>query len=194
MLKLKKHILLKMVESIKLNILDCSFQRKLKPIQNISLIIFTVSWFFIFGLLFFNSRWAAILFYGFIVLSSISIATSIITSLFFFKKKQIGILEISKEKIIINNKSIYNTKDCYFDLNIDSFEKQEIYNESIKKLPFWGNFLIQEKDNIKIEFEPNTNFEKVVPYIKIKNTKRSVLSMKTTDLFNNLMSLLWAAS
>jgi len=183
-----------MVETIKLNILDCSFQRKLKPIQNISLIIFTVSWVFIFILLFFSSSWATILFYIFLLLSLISIVISIITSLLFFKKKKTGILEIDKEKVIINNKNIYNTKDCYFDLNVDSFEKHEVYKESIKKLPFWGNFIIQEKDNIKIEFEPNINLEKLIPYIKIKNTKRPALSMKTTDLFNNLMSLLWAAS
>lgn len=181
--------------NVKLNILDCTLQRKLKPIQNLSLIIFTISWVFIFILLFSNSRWAAILFYTFIVLSLISIVITIIISLFFFKKKKIGTLEINQEKIIIDNKYTYATKDCYFDLNVDSLEKQEKANkENIKEFPFWGNFIIQEKNNIKIEFEPNTDFEKIIPYIKINNRKRPALSMKTTDLFKNLMSLLWAAS
>ena len=181
------------MENIKLNILDCSFQRKLKPIQNLSLLTFTISWVFIFILLLFNGRWASILFYTLIVLSLISIIISIITSLFFFKKKKIGILEIDKEKIVINNK-IYDVNDWYFDLNIYSIEEELSVQESIKRLPFWGNFIINKKQKTLIEFEPNSNLQKVITYFDVENSKRSALTMKTTDLFKNIMSILWAAS
>lgn len=178
--------------SVTLNILDCSLLRKLKPIQNLSLIIFTFSWLFIFTLLFFNNRFANILFYLFITISLMGLVAFISISLFFLQKKKIGTIEINKEKIVINDE-IYNTEDCYFDFNTDSLEVE--YDEDIiKKLPFWGNFITVEKSNLKIEFEPNENLEHIYSHIKIKNTKRPALSMKTTDLFNNLMSLLWAAS
>ncbi len=181
------------MENIVLNILDCSLQRRLKPIQNISLIIFTVSWVFIFILIFFNTRWASILFYAFIVLSLISAVTAIIISLFFFKKKKIGTAVVNTKKITINN-NIYDINDWCFDFNIYSMEEQTTSTQTIEKLPYWGNYITEEKSNLKIEFEPNKNLENIFPHIKIKNTKRPALSMKTTDLFNNLMSLLWAAS
>lgn len=182
------------MEDIKLNILDCSFQRKMKPVQNISLIIFTLSWLFIFVFLFFNNRIVSILFYSIMVISIVSGAIAIVTSLFFFKRKIIGVIEIYKNKIILEDREFNDINDFYLDLNIEGSKVHTLDEEIIKKLPFWGNFFVNEKKDLKIEFEPHYELKKIVPHIKIKNTKRSALSMKTTDLFNNLMSLLWAAS
>ncbi|MBW4970776.1 hypothetical protein KZY98_09930 [Croceibacter atlanticus] len=178
------------MNGLEFKILDCSLQRKLKPIQNLSLIVFTVSWLFIFALLFFNENWASILFYVFISLSIVSVAISIIISIFFFKKKKVGTVIINNKNLIINSNQIYDSNNWYFDLNINAIDK----NSSIEKLPFWGNYIIDKSTNDIIEFEPNSNLKEAIDYLEVKNSKRSALSMKTTDLFNNLMSLLWAAS
>lgn len=84
------------------------------------------------------------------------------------------------------NNSKYRANECFIDLNVNT-------SESIEKLPFWGNYIVLS-DNKNIEFEPNKDMEKLVDCISVSNSKRSALSMKTTDLFNNLMSFLWAAS
>jgi|GEM_PF-3369642 len=189
MLKLKKPIP-KIMNKFEFKILDCSLQRKLKPIQNFSLIIFTASWVFIFALLFFNQKWASILFYLFIVLSAISAVLSLVISFFFFNKKTVGTVVISEVDIIINNNQVYANNDWYFDLNISAIDK----NSSIDKLPFWGNYIIHKTTNKVLEFEPNSKLKKAKDYLEVKNSKRSALQIKTTDLFNNIMNLLWAAS
>ncbi|WP_282160877.1 hypothetical protein [Ulvibacterium marinum] len=176
-----------------LNILDCTLQRRIKPIQNISLIIFTLSWVLIFTLLFFDSRLASVLFYFFIAMSMVSAIAAIIFSLFFFKRKIIGVIKIRGDEITINNKNPRDINDYHLDLNVEDSKINILDKETIKKLPFWGNFFVH-KNGSKIEFEPSDELKKIATYINIENTKRPVLSMKTTDLFKNLMNLLWAAS
>lgn len=167
------------------NILDCSFQRKVKPIQNLSIIIFAICWIFIFILIFIPYSWAVFLFYIFLIISGLSLLLFISLSLFFIRKNRIGVVKINKDIIMVNN-SKYRANECFIDLNVNA-------SESIKKLPFWGNYIVLS-DNKNIEFEPNKDMEKLVDCISVSNSKRSALSMKTTDLFNNLMSFLWAAS
>lgn len=178
------------MNDIVLILIDCSLQRRLKPIQNLLLVIFTVSWLFIFILIFFNGNWVSVLFYIFNLLSIVSIIIFIIISFCFLSRKKVGMIIINEKKLIINDNEVYNNDDWYFDLNISITEE----NFSIEKLPFWGNYIVHKNSNKRIEFEPNIKLKKAIGYLEVKNSKRSVLETKTTDLFNNLMSLLWAAS
>lgn len=167
------------------NILDCSVQRRIKPIQNLSIIIFATCWGFIFIIIFLRFSWVSFLFNILLFISGFAFTLFIILSFFFLKKNRIGIVKVNNDIIVIGNNR-YKTTECFIDLNMNTANP-------IKTLPFWGNYIVLP-NNKNIEFEPNKDIEKFVGYIKVSNSKRSALSMKTTDLFNNLMSLLWAAS
>jgi len=176
-----------------LNILDCSLNRKFKPVQNLSLFFFTLCWLLIFITLLFNNKFTDILFYALIILSLVALTIFIILSILIIKKKRVRIVTLTENQIIINKVKIYDIKDFYFDFNVNQ-TKDSIDKNHIKKLPFWGNYIISKKNNIKIEIEPEEELKYLLPFISINNTKRSAFSMKTTDLFKSFMDILWAAS
>lgn len=174
-----------MKTKLELDVLDCSLQRKIKPFQNISLIIFCICWLLIFILLLFEKSTFNLIFNILFGLSIFSLLTFLFLSLFFLKQNKKGKIYINESFIIFNDIE-YALNQCLLDLNLYS-------TDNINNLPFWGNYFILPNNN-KIEFLPDKNLNLISEKINISNAKRSVLSMKTTDLFKSVMDILWAAS
>lgn len=177
---------------IKVQILDCKIEHKMKPIHNLSLILAFISLSILIILRFFNSDILSVIFFFFLVLALISITLFIICSLFFLKKKYLGEIYFEKEKVIIND-TTYNLSLFNFDLNTGD-KKIKLNKSNIKKLPYWGNYMINTKTNEKIEFFPNPEIEKISHHINIKNSSRPILKQPISDLLNSFMDTLWAMS
>ncbi|WP_452225618.1 hypothetical protein [Lacinutrix chionoecetis] len=93
------------------------------------------------------------------------------------------------ETIILNGKEIYQTNDMYLDLNTNSIDK----NINLKKIPFWGNYIRHKSQKIIIEFEPNSNLINAIDLLEVRNSKRSVLQFKTSEIIKEFLEFIWVS-
>lgn len=181
---------------LSLNLINQSFQRRIKPAQNTSLLVTSTLWLIILLLLFFENQDLSKIAGYLIIFSALSLSIFLILSLPFLFLNKIGTALIENDKLIINQK-FYELNQVLFKLNIDQIDWDNTSKSSIQKinsLPKWGNYLILDTGE-KFEFEPDERLEKHLGGLKISGyEKRPVFMVKTTDLLNNLLSMLWAAS
>lgn len=181
---------------VTLNLVDYSFHRKIKPIQNLSLVITGVLWIIILPLLFLKnpslSRIAAYL----MLFSIMPISIFLILSIPFLFKKKVGKALLKNDRLIINEDS-YSLDRVEFKLNIDQPEwtdPTKSLDQKLKSLPKWGNYIYIDSKN-EFEFEPHRDIHYFTNSITIYGyDKRPALVVKTADLFKSIMSILWAAS
>lgn len=179
-----------MESSLNLHLTNCSIQRKIKPSQNLSLIILGLLWLFIVLLLPFNNHITRTIASYLIITSAIPLFSLILLSIPFLFIRKKSTATITKNHVIIDNIH-YNLDEVTILVNIDQIELKKHPDNLIKKLPKWGNFLIIN-NNVKIEFIPTLSiklFKNIEGY-----KKRPSLYIKTADLFNVIMSTLWGAS
>lgn len=181
---------------LSLILVNYNFLRKIKPIQNLSLIIASALWVIILPLLLFENETMARIAGYFVVFSIIPISLFLVLSIPFLFFNKTGTALLEDDKLVIDEKS-YDLKKVRLKLNIDQSEwvnTSRSIAQKIKSLPKWGNYLILNTGK-ELEFKPTKQLEKFLDSIKISgHEKRSVLMVKTTDLFSNLVSMLWAAS
>lgn len=184
------------MESISISLVNHSFQRKVKPIQNLSLIIAGGLWLIILPLLFLGNESLARAAGYLIIFSGVPIVIFLLLSIPFLFSNKTGSILLKDNQLIIGKNS-YDLGRVLFKLNIDQSDWDDTsksYTEKIHSLPKWGNYLIVNK-NEEFEFLPDRKIEKYLLSIKISGyEKRPALMVKTADLFNSLMSMLWAAS
>lgn len=106
----------------------------------------------------------------------------------------IGKITINESILSIDNKDAYDIDNWFLDLNVNDSDGKPFTPEYIEKLPFWGNYIKNEKLGKVIEFEPKPELKKLIILLEVRNSKRPALETKTTDLFKTLMDLLWAVS
>lgn len=176
------------MNSLDFKILDCSLQRKVKSTQNLSLIVFVMFCLLLFVGTIFNIL-SPLFFHLLITIILISFIATVGFSLFFIKKQKVGTLTINKEKIVLNSGEVYSCCDMFLDLNTNKTKDGLVLN----KIPFWGNYIKHKSKNVVIEFEPNSNLIKVLDYLEINNSKRSVLQTKTTDLIKEFLDFIWVS-
>jgi hypothetical protein len=193
------------MESVTLTLVDYSFHRKVKPYQNLALIITCVLWLIILTLLLFEEKnFAHFITYS-IAISFLSLVVFLFLSSIFLFKRKIGQVTISNNQtdiIIGDSKEKIDSKDVMLKLNIDKAEwenKKSNTKELISSLPMWGNFLFlnisdPNKAN-SLEFEPDERMANVLSQIALTTyEKRPLLLVKTSDLLKNLLWMLWGAS
>lgn len=183
-------------DSLTIRLIDCTLHRKIKPTQNLSLILAGATWAIIIPLLFLENQAMARL-AGYLILFSIIpiILFSLLSIPFLFRKK-VGEAFYDSERLILN-REYHDLSEVKIELSIHQSSwtnKSENTSKKIRKLPFWGNYIILNSGE-RFEFDPNEKFISFVPKNLVSGyQKRSVLLVKTTDLFNNIMSILWATS
>jgi len=184
------------MSQIHLNLVDYTFHRKIKPIQNFSLIATGLLWGIILPLLFLQNQALARIAAYLMIVSIIPLSFFLILSIPFLFKKRTGKVILEDDKLKIGEK-LYSLNRVEFKVNIDQSEwtdSSKSIEEKLKRLPKWGNYILLDTNN-KFEFEPIQNISKLLDSITINGyEKRPALLVKTTDLFNNIMSMLWAAS
>jgi len=164
--------------------------------QNLSLIMAGGIWLIILPLLFLGSEFLARIAGYLIIFSAASLAIfSLLSVPFLFSNKTNNIF-LRDNKLVIGIDS-YDLSQVRFKLNIDESEwnnTSKTHSQKIQSLPKWGNYILINEDS-EFEFLPNEELEKYLSSIRISGyEKRPALMVKTADLFNNLMSMLWAAS
>lgn len=194
-----------MMNNITLTIIHPLILGKIKPYQNISLIISCVILLIAFTLSWFDNKILSHIVGYLLVLSGVFIITFILLSLPFFFLKRLEIATITDGFMSIDidhrPKKIY-IQNLRFLLNINSklLEGREpLAHEISKELSTWGNYIIVPSEssvkNIYIQFIPDKDFLKLLPQLKIKTYKtRSILMNDTTDLLKNFTWMLWGAS
>lgn len=179
-----------------LHLVDYSFHRKIKPAQNLSLVIAGILWIIILPLLFLQNESLARIAAYLMIFSILPISSFLLLSIPFLFKKRTGKALFKDNELKIND-DFYTLDQIELTLNIDQHEWSDSSKEidqKLKSLPKWGNY-INVGSNKKIEFEPNQDINNILDSANIKGyEKRPALMVKTADLFNNLMSILWAAS
>lgn len=182
---------------LSLNLVDYTFQRRIKPIQNLSLIVAGILWIFILPLLLLNNQNLSAIASYLILFSIVPFSLFLVMSIPFFFKKKIGEVIIDRDKIKLNDRS-YNLNHIRFELNIDQatwMDTTKSITKKIKSLPKWGNYIFISDKNIQLEFEPSESLEEIVKYSCVGGyEKRPALLFKTSDILNSLLSILWAAS
>ncbi|MCW3787914.1 hypothetical protein [Plebeiibacterium sediminum] len=180
-----------MLEPTKISLTDCTLQRKFKPFQNLALIILGGLWLIIILLLLIDNYTIRTIASYLILISTIPFLSFVLLSVPFLFIKEKGIAAITKDYLIINGQS-YNINEVKIFINIENNKLCKLpIQDLVKKTPKWGNFLILN-DNSQVEFIPSLNlklFENIIGY-----EKRPALYVKTADLFDDIMSILWGAS
>ncbi len=184
------------MSQIVLHLVDYSFHRKIKPAQNLSLVIAGILWIIILPLLFLQNESLARIAAYLIIFSILPISSFLLLSVPFLFKKRTGKALLENNELKINGDS-YSLSQIEFTLNIDQHDwadSAKSMDQKLKSLPKWGNY-INIGSNKKIEFEPNQDVSNLLDSANINGyEKRPALMVKTADLFNSLMSMLWAAS
>ena len=193
------------MNNITLTLIQPSFLGKLKPFQNLSLIITCTLLLIAFTLSWFDSNILSNIAGYLVALSLVPIITFILLSLpfFFFKRLEIATITNRVMSIDINNKPAqFDIQELKFLLNIDSKlleNKEPLNSEIIKDLSTWGNYIVipceSPLEDIYIQFIPGEDLLKVLPQLKIETKKNSSILMNdTTDLLKKFMWMLWGAS
>lgn len=178
---------------------------KIKPYQNLSLIISCVILLIAFTLSWFDNKMLSNMAGYLIALSGVLIIAFMLLSLpfFFFKRLEISTITNGVMSIDIDRKPAeFNTQDLRFLVNIDSKlvkGKESLPPEIAKDLSTWGNYIVIPSESsikdIYIQFIPDEDLFKVLPQLKIETCKsRSILMNDTTDLLKKFMWMLWGAS
>lgn len=175
---------------------DYSFLRRIKPIQNICLlIIFNILITYLI-IVYFEINFLQNLAAFILLISIILFVLFLLLTISNLYKKKNGLLVLTDNQINISN-DVYELSNIQFIINIDQTEwlnKSKLIDKKINSLPKWGNYIVLESGK-KIEFEPNENLNKIIEKINVEGYhKRPFLLVKTSDLFNSLASTLWAAS
>lgn len=184
------------MESLSLSLVNQTFQRKIKPIHNITLLITVGLWLIILPLLSFGSETVYRIAAYLIIFSGFTLLIFFVLSISYLFSNKINNAVLTSNNLVIETNS-YDYEHVIFKLNIDQSEwddQSESYNQKISSLPKWGNYIIIN-GSTKFEFLPDKNIEKFFTIIKVEGYKeRPTLMLKTKDLFSGLMSMLWAAS
>lgn len=193
------------MNNISLTLIHPLILGKIKPYQNLSLIISCVILLIAFTLSWFDNKMLSNIIGYLIALSGVLIITFILLSLpfFFVKKLEIATITNGIMSIDIDHKPAeFNTQNLRFLLNIDSKivgGKEPFTTEIVKDLSTWGNYIVIPSESsikdIYIQFIPDEDLFKVIPQLKIETCKsRSILMNDTTDLLKKFMWMLWGAS
>lgn len=193
------------MHNISLNLIQPLILGKIKPYQNLSLIISCVILLIAFTLSWFDNKMISNMVGYLIVLSGVLIITFILLSLpfFFFKRLEIASIKNGVMSIDIDHKPAeFNTQNLRFLLNIDSRligGREPLTSEIVKDLLTWGNYIVIPSESsmkdIYIQFIPDEDLFKVLPQLKIETCKsRAILMNDTTDLLKAFMWMLWGAS
>lgn len=179
------------------NLIDSSFKKKLKPIQNLSLIITSILWVLICLLLLIKeSPTARTATTYLIIISALFFIIFCFTSLLFLYKPKTGFAFLDGHEISIGNKS-YKLEQLSIVLNVE-YEQwvnpNKTMNKKIINLPYWNNYLVINNDK-KFEFEPNIQLLDFLSLVQTnKHKEKSMLMCRTSHLLKDLLSILWASS
>lgn len=192
------------MNNISLTLIHPLILGKIKPYQNLSLIISCVILLIAFTLSWVDNKVFSNIIGYLIALSCVLIITFILLSLpfFFFKKLEIATITNGIMSIDIDHKPVeFDTRNLRFLLNIDSKflgGKEPLAPEIVKDLSTWGNYIVIPLGSMKdiyIQFIPDEDLFKVIPKLKIETYKsRLILMNDTTDLLKKFMWMLWGAS
>lgn len=190
--------------NIILTLVRPSFLGKIKPYQNLSLIIWGVSLLLIFMLALFNHVFLSKISDHAMLLTVFFFVVFVILSLtFLLQKTEIltikdwdGFIEIDKKLIA------FDIKKVRFLLNIDikRWQNQELLKSGlINDLSFWGNYMIIPSENLSkniyIQFLPDEDFLSMGSELTVEVYKRKFsLMMDTSDMFKSFMRMFWGAS
>lgn len=181
---------------VALHLVDYTFHRKIKPIQNLSLVVVGVLWIIILPLLFLQNPSLARIAAYLMLFSIMPISIFLILSIPFLFKKRVGKALLQNDGLIINEDS-YSLDRIEFKLNMDQSEwadSTKSLDQKLKSLPKWGNYIYIDSNN-EFEFEPHRDIHYFINPITVNGyEKRPALMVKTADLFKSIMSMLWAAS
>jgi hypothetical protein len=178
---------------------------KIKPFQNLSLIISCILLLVAFTLAWFDNKVLSNMVGYLIALSGLLLITFFLLSLPFFLFKRLEVATIANGIMSIDidhKRTDFNTDDIKFLLNCNSElvrDDQPLTLNTFKDLSTWGNYIVIPSDcsrkNIYIQFKPDEDLFKVLPQLKIETSKsRSILMYDTTDLLKKFIWMLWGAS
>ena len=178
---------------------------KIKPYQNLTLIILCIILLAVFTLSWFDNKVLISIVGGLIVLSGVLMLIFILLSLPFllFKRLEIAIIRDGILTIYTGNKpSQYDVHNLTFVLNINRRHTENevpLNPEMADYFLAWGNYIVISSEgvpnDIRIQFIPDKDLYKLVPQINIEIHKsRSILMNDTTDLLKNIIWMLWGAS
>lgn len=193
-----------MNDDISLTLIHPLILGKIKPYQNLSLIISGVLLLLAFILSVFDNHILSSVTGYLVVLCVLFIILFILLSLpFFFKKLEIAMITNEIISIDIDHKPTeFNIKDVKFLLNLDSkflMVNELLTAETVRSLSTWGNYIVvpshSSMKDIYVQFIPDEDLLKILPQIKIEtNKRRSILMNDTDDMLKSFMGLLWGAS
>lgn len=184
------------MNQISLDLVDYTFHRKIKPAQNLALVVVGVLWVVILPVLLLQiellTRLAAYL----MLFSILPGSVFLLLSIPFLFKRRTGKALLKDNELTINGVN-HPLDHIEFKLNIhqsDWIDSSKSIHQKLKGLTIWGNYIYTGPDN-KFEFEPHPNLHSYIDSLNVKGyNKRQALMVKTTDLFDNIMSIIWAAS
>lgn len=193
------------MNNISLTLIHPMILGKIKPYQNLALIISCILLLVAFTLAWFDNKVLSNMVGYLIALSGLLLIAFFLLSLpfFFFKRMEIATITNGVMSIDIGHKRAdFSIHDIRFLLNCNSElvrADQPLTLNTFKNLSTWGNYIVIPSEcsrkNIYIQFMPDEDLFKVLPQLKIETSKsRSILMYDTTDLLKKFIWMLWGAS
>lgn len=180
---------------------DYSVLRRVKPWQNLALIIFAVCWLIIFILLFVNDKNNSLIVIPFMT-SMVSIGLFLTLSLLTLYKKHVGEVRFVDGQAYIDGISHQfqiPVASVFLQLNIPKALLSQPLNQSelLRQLPKWGNYLSfsSTSQSFRFEVQPSEALLNSVSSVNITGFESNpILLCRTSDLVRNVFQMLWAAS